>query len=227
MGKVADSFFDTFQIVALAVFLFTFTARSVHLRFRKHISPITLNLSKKGYLGLVEFGLFVAVNLWAAAVLLHALPLDVQRLPCFFRFQLLDSLPAKIAGAAMTALAFVIGGLAVIALGDSWRLGLDDQNPGRLVTTGIYAVSRNPIYLFFDLYFIGTFLINGTLVFLIFALFTVANLHYQILQEERFLATLHGTAYVAYRARTTRYFAWHRVAPVLVSHLTKCLSERP
>ena len=224
MGTVGDSFFDTFQIVALALFLFIFSARSVHLRIRRHISPITLSLHKKGRLGIVEFGLFVAVNLWAAAVLLHTLPLDVQPFPSLLRFQLLDSFPAKIAGAAVTALAFVIGGLAVVALGDSWRLGLDDQNPGKLVTTGIYAVSRNPIYLFFDLYFIGTFLINGTLIFLIFALFTIANLHYQILHEERFLAAVHGTAYLAYQARTTRYFAWHRAAPVLVSRLTKSSS---
>lgn len=218
---MADSFFDTFQIVALALFLFVFTARSVHLRFRKHISPITLSLHKKGRLGLVEFGLFASVNFWAAAVLLHALPLDAQPFPWLFRFQLFDAFPAKVAGVVVTTLAFAIGGLAVIALGDSWRLGLDDQNPGKLVTTGIYAVSRNPIYLFFDLYFIGTFLINGTLVFLIFALFTIANLHYQILHEERFLAAVHGAAYLAYQARTTRYFAWHRAAPGLVSRLNK------
>ncbi len=218
---MADSFFDTFQIAALALFLFVFSARTVHLRIRKHISPITLSLHKKGPLGVVEFGLFVAVNLWAAAVLLYVLPLDVQPFPWLFRFQLLDSLPAKIAGAAVIAVAFFIGGLAVVALGDSWRLGLDDQNPGQLVTTGIYAVSRNPIYLFFDLYFIGTFLINGTLVFLIFALFTIANLHYQIVHEERFLAAVHGAAYLAYQARTTRYFAWHRAAPGLVSRLNK------
>jgi len=81
MGTVGDSFFDTFQIVALALFLFIFSARSVHLRIRRHISPITLSLHKKGRLGIVEFGLFVAVNLWAAAVLLHTLPLDVQPFP--------------------------------------------------------------------------------------------------------------------------------------------------
>ncbi len=221
MGIAADSFLDTFQIAALALFLFTFTARSVHLRIHRHISPITLSLRKKGHLGLVEFGLFAAVNLWAAAVLLNALPLDVQPFPWLFRFQLIGSFPAQIAGAAVIALAFVIGGLAVIALGDSWRLGLDDQNPGKLVTTGIYALSRNPIYLFFDLYFVGTFLLNGTLVFLIFALFTIANLHYQILHEERFLAAVHGAAYLAYQARTTRYFAWHRAAPALVSRPNK------
>jgi protein-S-isoprenylcysteine O-methyltransferase Ste14 len=36
----------------------------------------------------------------------------------------------------------------------------------------------------------------------------VLNLHYQILQEERFLARAHGAAYEAYRARTARYVTW-------------------
>jgi protein-S-isoprenylcysteine O-methyltransferase Ste14 len=76
------------------------------------------------------------------------------------------------------------------------------------VTTGIYFYSRNPIYLFFDLYFLGTFFINGSLFFLLTAVLGALNLHYQILQEERFLADTYGAVYKAYRARTARYIAW-------------------
>jgi len=108
----------------------------------------------------------------------------------------------------MIVCAFVIFVLALRALGNSWRLGIDENHPGRLVTTGIYAHSRNPIYLFFDLYFLGTFLINGSLFFLIMTVLAALNLHYQIRQEERFLARAHGAAYEAYCARTPRYIRW-------------------
>ena len=60
------------------------------------------------------------------------------------------------------------------------------------------------------LWFIGTFPLNGTSVFLAFALLAFANLHYQILQEEHFLAEVHGTKYERYCRRTPRYFALRR-----------------
>ena len=102
----------------------------------------------------------------------------------------------------------VIFGLAYVSFGDSWRVGFDVKTPGALVTTGAFALSRNPIYVFLDLWFIGVFLINGTLIFLIFALLAVAILHWQILQEEEFLLKLYGQPYQSYCAKTGRYFYW-------------------
>ena len=85
-------------------------------------------------------------------------------------------------------------------------MGFDLKTPGKLVTTGIFAFTRNPIYVFVILWFIGIFLINGTLIFLIFAVLAIAHLHYQIRQEEKFCADLYGKAYEDYCARTGRYF---------------------
>src|SRR6266404_5174386 len=122
--------------------------------------------------------------------------------------QLINSLPAKIAGAALVTSGLVIFGSAYASFGDSWRVGFDEKTPGALVTTGTFALSRNPIYVFLDLWFIGVFLINGTLIFLVFALLAVAVLHRQILQEEEFLVRLYGQPYRSYCAKTGRYFYW-------------------
>jgi len=207
-----SAFFGCFQVSGLALFLLLTVGRTVQLRTRRHINPITLSLHKRGLLGLMEIVLFVAVNVWVMLVLLYSLPLEIQPLPGFLKYKLIDSSLARIAGVVLIVFAFFIRIVALIALGDSWRLGLDEEHPGELVTTGIYAISRNPIYVFFDLWFIGTFLINGTLVFLLFALLTLTNLHYQILEEERFLTEIHRSAYEEYRARTARYFTWRRTA---------------
>jgi protein-S-isoprenylcysteine O-methyltransferase Ste14 len=59
----------------------------------------------------------------------------------------------------------------------------------------VFAVSRHPIFVFLDLYFIGTFLVNGTLVFRFFAGVTILGIHYQILQEEKFLAGIFAYTY--------------------------------
>ena len=53
------------------------------------------------------------------------------------------------------------------------------------------------------------------LVFLIFAVLVMANLHYQIVQEEEFLTEVHGPAYEAYRAKTARYFTLRREASAM------------
>lgn len=204
--------FNCVQVVGLALFLVLTVGRTVDLQTRRHINPIVLRLHKRGLLGIAEIALFIAVNVWVLAVLLYALPLEPRPMAWLFACRLIDLPLARIAGALLIVVAFCVRVQAMMALGDSWRLGLDDKLPGDLVTTGIYAVSRNPIYIFFDLWFIGTFLINGSLVFLIFALFTIVNLHYQIVHEEEFLAEVHGADYEAYCARTARYFTLHRQA---------------
>jgi protein-S-isoprenylcysteine O-methyltransferase Ste14 len=90
-------------------------------------------------------------------------------------------------------------------------VGIDNQAPGELVTTGVFAFSRNPIFVFVDLYFIGIFLLNGTVIFLA-AVLVVVGLHYQILQEEQFLRAQYGQAYRYYRAGAPRYFGAPQVS---------------
>ena len=197
-----------FQLLALALFLILVVGRTMHLLIHKKVNPITLDLARKGRAGLMEILLFASVNLWAVAVVLCTLSLERPPFAWICNVQLVDAMPAKLLGVTVIICAFVTFVLALSALGNSWRLGIDQNHPGRLVTTGIYAYSRNPIYLFFDLYFLGTFLINGSLFFLIMTVLVVLNLHYQILQEERFLASTHGATYDAYCARTARYIAW-------------------
>jgi protein-S-isoprenylcysteine O-methyltransferase Ste14 len=204
----AITFFGGFQLLALMAFLILIVGRTIHLLIRRKVNPITLGLAGKGKTGLMEVLLFAGVNLWAAVVVFCALSIERPPFAWPCRVRLVDATAAKLLGVAMVLCAFVLFVLALRALGNSWRLGIDEHHPGRLVTTGIYFYSRNPIYLFFDLYFLGTFFINGSLFFLLTAVLGALNLHYQILQEERFLADTYGAVYKAYRARTARYIAW-------------------
>ncbi len=202
------TFLGGFQLLALAVFLITVVGQSIRIRVRKRVNPITLRLARKGKKGLVEVLLFAAVNLWATAVVISVLSPASPLLAWPGSVPLVDAVPIRLLGATMIICAFVIFILALRALGNSWRLGIDESHPGPLVTTGIYSYSRNPIYLFFDLYFLGTFLINGWLFFLIMTVFVALILHFQIFQEEQFLARAHGTTYEDYCARTPRYITW-------------------
>jgi len=197
--------FSYFQLAGLAFFILIVAQRAISLRLRRRINPIRLKLSREGARNLAEIILLLMVNVWAIEVVFHSIRRPWRVFPYPFTLIIFRTLPTQWLGVILTLIGFAMFVAAMLALGASWRLGIDEASPGELVTGGIYAFSRNPIYLFFDLYFIGAFLINGTLTFLLFAVAVIALLHYQILEEERFLARHFGPAYAAYQARVARY----------------------
>ena len=95
--------------------------------------------------------------------------------------------------------------LSVLCMKDSWRAGIPDTDKTELVTTGIYAFSRNPAFLGFDFMYIGVLLMYCNVLTLGFSLFAMIMLHLQILQEERFLASTFGEPYREYCRRVFRY----------------------
>ena len=95
--------------------------------------------------------------------------------------------------------------LSVLCMKDSWRAGIPDKDKTELVTTGIYRYSRNPAFLGFDFMYVGVLLMYGNLLTLGFSAFAMVMLHLQILQEERYLESAFGTAYMAYKKQVFRY----------------------
>jgi protein-S-isoprenylcysteine O-methyltransferase Ste14 len=201
-------FFDYFQIASIAAFLIIVVGRASYLHLARNIKAIVIGGGKKGLVLAVELIAFTGLALWLLEILLYAFHSEFRIFPSPLDTQLINSVAAKIAGAALVASGIVIFVLAFLSFGDSWRVGFDVKTPGALVTTGIFSVSRNPIYVFLVLWFFGIFLINGTLIFLVFALLTVAVVHWQIVQEENFLMNLYGQSYHDYRERTARYLFW-------------------
>src|SRR6266850_907572 len=198
------NFFDYFQIASVVIFLVILVGKILYLR-RRNINPIAIGGGKKGVLLAVELISVAGLMVWIVEVLLYAFHSDFRIFPSPLDRPLISSGPVKLIGVALISLGVTIFVMAYGSFGDSWRVGFDVKNPGELVTTGIFSVSRNPIYLALDLWFIGIFLINGTLIFLIFAALAVAAMHWQIRQEEAFLSNLYGQPYRDYYNRTGRY----------------------
>ena len=75
-----------------------------------------------------------------------------------------------------------------------------------LVVSGVYALSRNPMYLGFLLVLIGwaVFLAN-VLAFLLLPAFIFYMNRFQIEPEERALTSLFGQAFVAYKSRVGKW----------------------
>ena len=108
-------------------------------------------------------------------------------------------------GLALAVLALAGFAATLRSFGDSFRVGIDKKKPDRLVTTGMFAVSRNPIYACFLLFFAGQFLVNPNWALAIVIPLLALAIHRQILREEAFLAVHYGADYSAYRKRVRRY----------------------
>ena len=176
-----------------------FGIRVVTLRLKSGINPFTISHPSEAGFAVGEVALVVLI--------LRAARLLAFPLPGWADAQIVNSGLARALGAVLIGGGLFLFALALIAFGKSWRIGIDRRTPSALVTGGIFRFSRNPIFLFLDLYVVGTFFINGTAVFLIAAILSALFLHFQILREERFLLEHYGDAYRKYYARTPRYFA--------------------
>jgi protein-S-isoprenylcysteine O-methyltransferase Ste14 len=95
--------------------------------------------------------------------------------------------------------------LSLVAFGKSFRVGIDVERPGGLVTTGIFALSRNPIYVGFFLFLVGQFLVFPNWIPLCYLAGATALFHRQVLREEGFMRQRYGQEYAEYCGRVRRY----------------------
>lgn len=199
------TFFDYFQFIFLVAFFMLFIGRSIFLFVTRKINPFVLGAGKKGFRKILEYFLLPGLAYWAFENVNTSLHLRIPVLPDMLTVPLFDSIYTRIAGCV-----FMLPGLAlfifsIISFGTSWRIGIDTKSSGKLVTSGAFSLTRNPIYIFLELYFIGTFLINASLFFLTAVLIIIAAIHYQILEEEKFLESAFGEEYRDYKKKVRRY----------------------
>jgi len=71
----------------------------------------------------------------------YTCPLRFHFIPTSLGVVLFDAVALKEMGVVAWIAGFVIYGLALRAMGDSWRMGIDREAPGVLVTHGIITWS--------------------------------------------------------------------------------------
>jgi len=101
-------------------------------------------------------------------------------------------------GAVVFGLSFVVFIAAFLAY------GLTPQ--GKTVTSGVYRLSRNPMYFAFFVGMIGTCIASASLWLLLVNIPFMVYTHFIVLGEERYCEATYGDKYRTYKARTPRYF---------------------
>jgi protein-S-isoprenylcysteine O-methyltransferase Ste14 len=151
-------------------------------------------IDKKDFL-IPPFALFYFYIVFAAAFNLPTV--STQR---FFHSEVISWMGVSF---CIAGLIFLL--LSLVSFGKSFRVGIDIERPDRLVTTGVFAFSRNPIYVAFVLVLLGEFLVFPNWILLAYAVAGIWLIHRQILREEEFLRKRYGQEYAQYCNRVRRY----------------------
>ena len=141
------------------------------------------------------FALFYFYTVFAAAFNLPTVSTQT-----FFHSELLSWV-----GVLLCLVGLVLLLLSLVAFGRSFRVGIDVDLADKLVTTGVFAVSRNPIYVAFGLVLIGQFLVFPNWILLAYVAAGIWLFHRQVLREEEFLRQHYGREYAEYCRRVRRY----------------------
>jgi len=128
----------------LLYFGLTFVWRSVVVYRKTGINPLVLSKRDDAY-GYVGRAFKLTIMLIAAFVLMRAFwPASIQELGTLGALQ---TPTWNALGWVLMGLSLVIMLVAQAQMGLSWRIGIDEKNRTGLVTQGLFALSRNPIFL--------------------------------------------------------------------------------
>jgi protein-S-isoprenylcysteine O-methyltransferase Ste14 len=110
---------------------------------------------------------------------------------------------------ALLGAVLMFGGLALQAaamldLGVSWRIGIDERTRPGLITGGLYRFTRNPIYVALIAALLGYTLLLPTLLSALIFIGACIAIRQQIAEEEAYLLRTYGEQYRAYAQRVGR-----------------------
>lgn len=101
------------------------------------------------------------------------------------------------------SLAWII--YAQFDMGKSWRIGIDTENDTELVATGIFSISRNPIFLGMICSILAIFLVIPNALTFAVLLLSYFTIQIQVRLEEEFLFKQHHERYTIYKSKVRRW----------------------
>lgn len=117
----------------------------------------------------------------------------------------------------MQAPAFIISGLVLLTLGFlltitthfqmrfQWRSGIDPTGPKKIITTGLYQYSRNPMFCFVATAQLGFFMALPSFFSLLCLVIGLYTLNSQAKAEEKHLTRTFPTLYPQYTSQVRRW----------------------
>ncbi len=191
-----------FQIMGIAVLIAFYSCYFIKMFYqhRKGILTNQLGKDKIGFVKDIEITLKIASFVTPVAEVM-SIVLNTSFFPT----------PVRIAGVIISMIGLLAFILSVVKMGDNWRAGVSKSDKTKLVSDGIYCISRNPAFLGFDLVYIGILIIFLNFPLCVITCFAVVVFHLQIVNVEKdFLLESFGDKYISYKKKVCRYIGRKR-----------------
>ncbi len=152
------------------------------------------------------YPLFLLIMLlWLYEMIRPAFQVSFSVLPNFIGNFIIESELLQISGVTIISLSIFSLFITLHNFGKSLRFGLDKNNMGKLITTGIFSISRNPFFISINLYFFGIAVLLPSPFFICFLIISIVATHFFILKEEKFMKECCGEEYQKYSQKVRRY----------------------
>ena len=195
---------DFFPFVSFLILITLISGRVVFLK-RKGVN-VSPDSGKKNRSEFFLYSAFLLILLlWLFELTKPVFQISVSVLPEVLTKPFIEPDLITFAGVLLTGFALVLLALTLLHFKNSLRFGMDEKTPGKLITSGIFAHSRNPFFLSLDLYFIGIAFLQPNLFFIGFAVLAFVGIHFFILKEEKFMTKVYREEYEKYRQKVRRY----------------------
>jgi len=184
-------------------FLLVFVLRSLLLWKKTGINPLTFNQTDDahGYNGKI-FSLISILELIVVGIYAFKIEWYKYLLPFWY----LENDTLSKVGWGFLIISLIVVWIAQSQMANSWRIGIDEKNKTKLITKGLFSISRNPIFLGIMMANIGLFLvIPNAFTLLVISLSTI-SINTQIRLEEAFLKQEFENEYEAYSKKAKRWF---------------------
>lgn len=197
--------FEFFPVLSFLFLIVQILVRIIYLKNKGiKISANNKKTSKSKVLINILFLLFLLFYIFETVRPLLTISFSI--LPEYITTLLFESLYLKIAGILIITFSLVFFQITLFHFKKSLRFGLDQNNQGSLITTGVFSISRNPFFLSIEMYFLGIALLLPNIFFIGFSVLAVISIHFFILKEEKFMRKVYGAEYEKYKQQVRRYF---------------------
>ncbi len=197
--------------MTLLVLLLTFygmtVVRAVLVRRRTGINPVKLKADDSVY-GLTGRVLKASIGTWLLIALVYAFAPCVK--PWLVPIQYLETEAVHRTGAIVAAIAIGWIGIGQAQMSASFRMGIDVSEKTALVRHGLFAWSRNPIYLGLLTGVGGFFLVAPNALSFGALVAARIGIKVQVRLEEEYLLSHHGDAYREYQSAVPRWIGRRR-----------------
>ena len=188
-------------IYFIIYFGIAFVLKSVVVAKRIGKNPLVLPKDNSAY-GLI--GLYFKLTLIAMFIYVLAYAFFPTWHDNFLPIVQFNNQTVKYIGLTLLFISLVWTVIAQGHMKNSWRIGIDTDTKTELVTSGLFSVSRNPIFFGMILSLVGLFFTTPNTLTLIFLILGYVLIQIQIRLEEEFLTKEHGQAYIGYKQKVRR-----------------------